>query len=122
MRFIKTARHKSFEYQPLYYDKDKVTGDEPDGEFSIRDAYAREKRKTSPLAGFYGGTDMKLESRKNSKYRKMVILLIMLAEIYLVFGWDFSAFGLNTSFYIDAVGVVAIFITLVFFIREVNKY
>lgn len=115
MRFIKTARHKSFEYQPLYYDKDKLTEEEMDGEFSIREAYAREKRKVSPVSSFYNDTDERREIRKNSRYRKMAFLMAMLAELYVVF-------GMESNMYVEIGTVFALFVTLVFFIREVNKY
>ena len=111
MSFIKTAKHRKFEYQPLYYDKDKEETEQT-GEFSIREAYARERRKTSPITGFYSDSDERKEARKTSRYKRAAFLMAMFFMIYLSFGLDIPIVFTGPVF----------FITLVMFIREVNKY
>lgn len=113
--FGKVNKHRRFGYSPLYYDKDKeesnATGE---ANFNFRDAYAREKGKTSPLAAFYSKDEHAPARRKAARVKKMVMLMLMFFIIYMIF-------GVGVHFYAEMVGVGILFILMVIFIKEVNN-
>ena len=110
--FTKTAKHRKFDYQPLYYDKAK---EEREQEMSIREAHLLDKQGISPISGFYDKGENRSAMRKASRYRKMMYLIVM-------FGLMYAVFGVGVNFYAEIACVIVLFILMVLFIREVNRY
>lgn len=108
MSFGKVNKHKRFNYKPLYYDKDKEEREHRARTIDIRKAYEREKGRPSRFLS----SDRK--SMNATRIKKMVLLLMMFFIIFMIF-------GVGIHFYAEIAGVLALFILLVIFIKDVNR-
>lgn len=130
--FFKSPKLRRFDYQPVFYDPKKDTGEDTVEEkrFDFKAAHEELKGEISPGFGMYRGGSVEYDAERVRKSRvtKMVLLIVM---AFICLAYYFlprpaaitlieEAFEMPPLLY-EAGAFLIVFIMMIFFIREQNK-